>query len=99
MAEHLALQSGPRILIGDFNTVPWDQALLELRSATGLQDSRKSFAPTYRFKKIPFLHLPIDYILHSQEFECLRFKVLRKSSSDHKGIAGIYRPKKYNEKL
>ena len=99
MTKHLAKQSGPRILIGDFNTVPWDQALLELRSATGLQDSRKSFAPTYRFKKIPFLYLPIDYILHSQELECLRFKVIRKSSSDHMGIAGIYQSKKYNEKL
>ena len=98
IGEYLAGRLAPGILIGDLNAVPWDQAMLRLKSVAGMKDSRKGFAPTFRFKKIPFLILPIDYILHTPKLQCLKFKVIRKSSSDHLGVTGTYYFKKLNEK-
>lgn len=89
IAQHLAGVSGPKIAMGDYNTVPWDNNLLSLCKTGGVQDGRKTLCATYP-SGLPFARIPIDYILHSPDIHCHSFRVLNNVSSDHCGIVGEY---------
>ncbi len=95
LANYLQEREGPKLAIGDYNSVPWDRHIIKFKGDTNMYDSRKSLAATYpSFMKIA--QIPIDYIFHSSEFECLGFQTIKGTSSDHLGIMGVYQFKQLN---
>lgn len=89
ISAQLATINGPKLLIGDMNAVPWDQAIHNLQHWTGLHDSRNNLSPTYPSWLAP-ARIPIDYIFYGGGITCKSFQVVTRSSSDHLGIAGEY---------
>lgn len=89
LSNHVTKIDSPTIVIGDLNTVPWDNNLVNFRADTQLRDSRKAYESTFPsyFGK---LGIPIDYIFHSKEISCLSFKTVKIIGSDHLGIIGEY---------
>lgn len=82
-------QELPTLLIGDMNAVPWDPGMVRLRKQSRLQDARTHLADTFP-SWLPVVGLPIDYILHSEHFERTGFRVLDRTSSDHRGIVADF---------
>lgn len=92
IGKHVLKNEGPQLVIGDYNTVPWDSAISNFKSRTRLMDSRKGFSATFpNWLSLPMI--PIDYIFHSPEIACLGFQTIERTSSDHLGIIGSYRMK------
>ena len=89
LSDHVTKIDSPTIVIGDFNTVPWDNNLVDFKADTQLKDSRKKYESTFPsfFGKIG---IPIDYIFHSNEISCVSFKTIKIKGSDHLGIIGEY---------
>jgi len=89
LATLLEKVTGPKVAIGDYNSVPWDSAITGFKQTTLLKDSRKTVTPTYpAYLKIA--SVPLDYIFHSQELTCVGFTSIEGTSSDHLGILGTY---------
>ena len=89
IASHLSEIPGPKIAIGDYNTVPWAAQIDTFKTSTRMRDSRKGLDATFP-SWFPS-RIPIDYIFHSSELQCLEFKTLSGHSSDHFGIIGKYK--------
>lgn len=89
LKKHVALLDSPTIVIGDFNTVPWDKNLLSFKKQSELIDSRKSYESTFP-SYLGVAGIPIDYIFHSKEISCTSFETLQLEGSDHLGIIGEY---------
>ncbi|MEQ9438302.1 MAG: endonuclease/exonuclease/phosphatase family protein, partial [Cyclobacteriaceae bacterium] len=89
MAHYLESINGPVLAIGDFNAVPWNPAIVQIRRQSNLIDSRKGLTPTYP-ADWNVGGIPIDYILHSNELKCLGFQSIDMAGSDHKGVLGEY---------
>jgi endonuclease/exonuclease/phosphatase (EEP) superfamily protein YafD len=94
--EHLVLakdfiqkQAGEFIVLGDFNTVPWDKRLLSFKSSTELKDSRKRLTPTFPSWNPYLAQIPIDYIFHSKGISCQSLDSVD-ITSDHKAILGTF---------
>ena len=89
MATYIRQTEGGFLALGDYNTVPWDQALKSFRRQTALQDSRKRLIPTYPMWS-PFLgQIPIDYIFHSNGITCKSLDSIS-ITSDHKAMVGRF---------
>lgn len=89
-AEGLVNQKGGEFLVlGDFNTVPWDRRLKKFTAATALKDSRKKLTPTFPTYNPFFAQIPIDYIFHSSGISCRSLDSVE-ITSDHKAILGIF---------
>jgi endonuclease/exonuclease/phosphatase (EEP) superfamily protein YafD len=90
ISEYLKNIPGPKLAIGDYNAVPWHPHIINLKKATGLNDSRKKLTPTYpsHFK---LARIPIDYIFYSDELTCLSFESVKSTTSDHFGVFGQYK--------
>ena len=87
--QFIANKQGEFLVLGDFNTVPWDKRLVSFRSSTNLKDSRKTLTPTYPTWN-PFLaQIPIDYIFHSKGIGCDSLNSVT-ITSDHKAIMGTF---------
>jgi len=89
LKNHVAKIDSPTIIMGDFNTVPWDENLIALREEANLKDSRKSYNATFP-SYLGSAGIPIDYILHSNEIKCTKFSSIAIQGSDHRGIIGEY---------
>ncbi|PIQ50386.1 MAG: hypothetical protein COW03_00155 [Cytophagales bacterium CG12_big_fil_rev_8_21_14_0_65_40_12] len=87
--EFIQDQQGEFLVLGDFNTVPWDKRLLNFKSSTALTDSRKKLTPTYPTWNPFIAQIPIDYIFHSKGIGCQSLDSVD-ITSDHKAIMGIY---------
>uniref|UniRef100_UPI0040489257 endonuclease/exonuclease/phosphatase family protein n=1 Tax=Roseivirga sp. TaxID=1964215 RepID=UPI0040489257 len=87
--EYIQNQEGEFLVLGDFNTVPWDKRLLNFKSNTALTDSRKKLTPTYPTWNPFIAQIPIDYIFHSKGIGCQSLDSVD-ITSDHKAIMGIY---------
>lgn len=88
LADYVNSLEGPILAIGDFNAVPWNKSIQNIKHTTDLIDSRKGIASTYPANYS--IGLPIDYIFHSDELNCINFEVIEAIGSDHKGIYGEY---------
>lgn len=87
--DYITEKGGEFLVLGDFNTVPWDKRLLSFKSSTNLKDSRKKLTPTYPTWN-PFLgQIPIDYIFYSSGIGCDSLDAVR-ITSDHKAIMGTF---------
>ena len=82
------LENKPAFVVGDFNSVTWDEHIKSMKKANFLRDSRNAYQGTYPSQF--FLKIPIDYIFYNQNWACSSFQVLKKSTSDHLGIIGTY---------
>lgn len=81
----LATHNGPKILVGDLNTVSWSEPLVAIKKNARMADSRIGLSPTYpSWNK--FLRIPIDHILYSSEMTCTEFNAVWAEGSDHLGI-------------
>lgn len=89
LSNHVAKIDSPTIVIGDFNTVPWDNKLVNFQADTQLKDSRKKYESTFP-SFLGTMGIPIDYIFHSKEISCISFSTLKIEGSDHLGIIGEY---------
>lgn len=58
----------PRLLLGDFNTVPWSPVARQLQSAHGLQRVKSRNASTW-VSTFPFIGLPLDLAFASEDLE------------------------------
>ncbi|QBG48384.1 hypothetical protein EGM51_13640 [Verrucomicrobia bacterium S94] len=61
-------QSHPVLLIGDLNTSPWSPHFQRLEKESRLKNSMKGFGfqPSWP-ARTPFMKIPIDHVLHSDE--------------------------------
>lgn len=92
LSAHIEHSPYPIILCGDFNDPPYSYAYSSI--ARHLIDSYsekgKGFGISYNGVFIPYR---IDYILHSDYFECLKYSMVRKKLSDHYPIVVTLKPK------
>ena len=95
LSAHINSSPYPVIICGDFNDPPYSYAYS--RISQYLQDTflekGKGFGISYNGSFIPYR---IDYILHSNYFECLKYSMVRKKLSDHYPIVVTLKPKKIN---
>lgn len=89
MSEYLNSVEGAKMVIGDFNSVPWDNFLNQFKIESKMHDSRYSYVATYPSYLKKF-GIPIDYIFHSEELECTGFSAIPSKASDHNGIKGSF---------
>jgi endonuclease/exonuclease/phosphatase (EEP) superfamily protein YafD len=89
LSNYLKKNKTPLLVIGDFNAVPWDSRIIDLKKESNLIDSRNTFSSTWP-RQMGNLGIPLDYIFHTIDFTCTNFQVIRVSSSDHCGIKGNY---------
>nr|WKN38354.1 endonuclease/exonuclease/phosphatase family protein [Tunicatimonas sp. TK19036] len=89
IARYIKTVDDPVLAIGDFNVVPWNPVIQELRATTHLQDSHTGWAPTFP-ARLQSIGIPIDYIFHSRDFYCKKFEALPSFGSDHRGVVGEY---------
>lgn len=80
----LQAEKHPVLLAADLNTSPWSHAL-DLILTDKMEDGRKGFGLGLSWPSIlpKFCRTPIDYVLHSREFEVLEYQVLEFTGSDH----------------
>lgn len=89
-ADFVAQKEGEFIVLGDFNTVPWDNQLTQFRKKTDLVDSRKKLMPTFPAWGPKYIaQIPIDYIFHSKGIKCGSLDSI-KMSSDHNAVLGEF---------
>jgi endonuclease/exonuclease/phosphatase (EEP) superfamily protein YafD len=84
LAELLAGQHGPRVLLGDLNTSMWDINYRRLEDKTGLRNARPGFGvvptwPTF----LPFAMIPIDHVLLSGDISVVELRSGPRIGSDH----------------
>lgn len=87
--DYVKEKPGEFLVLGDFNTVPWDNRMLNFKSSAQLTDSRKKLTPTFPTWNPFIAQIPIDYILHSNGIGCDSLDAVR-ITSDHKAIMGNY---------
>lgn len=78
----------PLLVMGDMNSVPWSVQITNFLKQTKLKDSRKNLSSTFPANSI--FQIPIDYIFHSADLNCVNFGTLQQTSSNHLGIIGFY---------
>jgi len=89
-ADYVASHQGEFLVLGDFNTVPWDQQLNKFRKKTQLKDSRKKLTPTFPAWGPKYVaQIPIDYIFHSKGISCQSLDSV-KLTSDHEAVVGNF---------
>ena len=94
IAEQSTRDSMAVIMISNFNAPPWWAEIQDLRETARLNDSRRSSA--YGFSEI--FQSPSDYILYTDDFNCLGFENIISPQSSHLGIQGRYQFKYHDKK-
>ncbi|MBI1325070.1 hypothetical protein GC170_18045 [bacterium] len=84
LARRIPGESGPVVVIGDFNTTPWSENYRRFRSISGLADSMQGFGPQASWPSfVPYVGLPIDHVLVSPGIRTIARKVGAFVGSDH----------------
>jgi endonuclease/exonuclease/phosphatase (EEP) superfamily protein YafD len=98
IATHLARESQPTILMGDFNLTPWSPYYRQFIDRTKLHNTRLGFGilPTWirpstninrsQLLLLPILNIPIDHIFVSKDFTVARTYTGDNGNSDHAPI-------------
>ena len=92
LSNHIKNCPYPIILGGDFNDPPYSFAYASIARhlIDTYSEKGKGFGISYNGFFIPYR---IDYILHSDYFECLKYSMVRKKLSDHYPIVVTLKPK------
>jgi len=80
--------SGVRIIIGDLNTTMWSPYFADLVRESGLRDARKGFGlnSTWPMPLPPFLQIPIDHCLVSDDVVVDGVTTGKRTGSDHRPL-------------
>ena len=85
LGERIALNDTSTIVVGDLNTVPWDQAYRRFCARAGLRSGAS--APYRTWPSIgPFAAIPLDHILVSEDLLSTGFTTVDIPGSDHLGL-------------
>ena len=84
-AEWAAGQSAPALVVGDLNATRWSHAFGRLTSIGGLANSEDGFGyqPTFPATAGVLLRVPIDHLLHSDEWVVVDRRLGPSMGSDH----------------
>ena len=75
---------GPLIVAGDLNTTPWNGRFKALLREGNLRHSSKGLGVAASWPaNLPPMRIPIDHVLHSDDFEAVSVKVAGSIGSDH----------------
>lgn len=84
LARRIPGETGPVVVIGDFNTTPWSENYRRFRSISGLADSMQGFGPQASWPSfVPYAGLPIDHVMVSPGIRSIARKVGGFVGSDH----------------
>ena len=83
VADYIAKKKGPVVLAGDLNVTMWSPFYDLLLEKTGLHNARRGFGIVPTWTVIPFMGIPIDHILVSQDIRTIAFRALGAIGSDH----------------
>lgn len=85
LAARLAVLGKPHVLIGDLNTVTWDDAMLKFRQRSGL-----CTAPAFEQATFPNVFgmslIPIDHVFGSSQIAITNVSTAHLNGSDHRGL-------------
>lgn len=78
-------ESGPAVVVGDFNATPWSWPFRRLVADTGLHNSQVGYGLELSFPKhrSPLFQLPIDHLLYSDGLEVVDRVLSPSLGSDH----------------
>jgi endonuclease/exonuclease/phosphatase (EEP) superfamily protein YafD len=84
IGEFIAGQSGPKVLLGDLNTTPWNVHFGRLLARSGLRNSAAGRGYQASWPTAPFfLRIPLDHCLLSPELRVMRREIGPDVGSDH----------------
>ncbi len=86
LARSVRLHDSPVLVCGDFNATPWSAAYRKLLTDSGLRSVVTPLLPSWRPLPIPFLGIPCDHQLVSDEFRVVRRIPLDYAGSDHRAF-------------
>lgn len=88
LAGYLEDSPYPTVVAGDFNDVPlsYTYRLISKKFVDSFLESGSGIGVTYN-GNLPMLR--IDYIFHSREFTCNRFKIYSQPTTDHYPISAV----------
>jgi endonuclease/exonuclease/phosphatase (EEP) superfamily protein YafD len=91
LKEHLNKASWPVVLIGDLNTVPWDDAFKRFHSGTRLECPTAHGSIRTWPSVGPLAAIPLDHVFHSPELDPIAIRSFSIPGSDHRGLAATFR--------
>ena len=84
VARALRKGSGPTLVAGDFNDIPWSRTATLFRRISGLVDPRVGRCMLNTFHaRIPVFRWPLDHLYHSRHFQLVEITRLPYIGSDH----------------
>ena len=86
IGEKVANSDNPVIALGEYNMVYWTNEIMNFRSETKLQNSRRDLV-------VGNFRVPYDHIFFSDALECTQFKEMKDLSQNYIGILGTYQIK------
>ena len=98
LANFISQAEEPVIYLGTLNYVAWDNILVRFRYEANLNDSRKSFFPSFGNNENSLFYAPGDHIYYNNYLDCLQFKKIEDSDNKKIGIRGEY-PINNHEKI
>ena len=84
-SDWAANRAGPTVVVGDFNATPWSYPFRRLMASTDLRNSARGFGLelSYPADANPFLRIPIDHLLYSDELAVVDRRLGPAMGSDH----------------
>lgn len=84
VAERVAGESMPVVVIGDFNATPWSYAFRSFAADTGLVNSQEGYGLAATWPTtFPVTLVPLDHMLHSESLTTVKRSVGPDLGSDH----------------
>lgn len=90
LADFIAQSEEPVLYLGTLNYVSWDNELVRFRYNAKLNDSRKSFFPSFSNNDKSLFYAPVDHIFYNDYLDCLQFKKIEDPSNKRIGIRGEF---------
>ncbi len=90
IADFIAQSEEPVLYVGTLNYVSWDTELVRFRYNANLNDSRKSFFPSFSNNDKSLFYAPVDHIFYNDYLNCLQFKKIEDPSNKIIGMRGEF---------
>lgn len=87
LSKRISKEKKPTLVVGDLNLAPWSPWFKTI-TMNSLIDARLGFGvrPTWPTLVPPLFRIPLDYVLHTNDFFVLRWQTLPEIGSDHMPI-------------
>jgi endonuclease/exonuclease/phosphatase (EEP) superfamily protein YafD len=83
VAECVAAEPGPKLVLGDLNATPWSHLFRKLEHDSGLRDTERDGGIAFTWPAPLPIRIPIDHCLISKELHVLSRRAGRATGSDH----------------